>query len=299
VDIKANSGEFLMPVNKPELALGDTGAPVEELQRLLQKRLSTIIVPDVPNLAQPSFIDGDFGNSTELAVIAFQKQFTLPLPYDGIVGDRTWTALLQRVFPDIQSHWAADYITQLAYAEVIKGDDLGQFNPDAVLNRAQFATLMTNGFDPVAIVRPGKEFSDVPPTHWAYNAIQKAYKAGFLSGYDDGTFKPNLSILRQDAIITLANALGTRRDGGADILNRYVDASLISGYAKTGVGLATLHGIVVNFPRKEALNPTRAATRAEVAAMLSRALTFYTQNGLTLSHRTAGQPIDSAYVVQP
>lgn len=289
-----------MPVNKPELALGDTGAAVEELQRLLQKRLNKITVPDVPNLAAPSFVDGDFGNTTKLAVIAFQKQFTLPLPYDGIVGDRTWTALLQQVFPDIPSHWAADYITQLAYAEVVKGDDLGKFNPDAVLNRAQFAALMTNGFDPVAIVRPGKQFSDVPTTHWAYNAIQKVYKAGFLSGYDDGTFKPDLRILRQDAIITLANAiLGTQRDYGADILNRYVDASSISEYAKKGVVLATLHGIVVNFPRLEVLNPARAATRAEVAAMLSRALTFYTKNGLTLTHRTAGQAIDSAYVVHP
>jgi peptidoglycan hydrolase-like protein with peptidoglycan-binding domain len=287
------------PVNKPELRLGDAGAEVEELQRLLQKRLLNINVPGVPNLQQPSFIDADFGGSTETAVIACQKQFTLPPPYDGIVGNRTWTALLQRVFPDIQSHWAADYITQMAYAEIIKGDDLGKFNPDAPLNRAQFATLMTVGFEPIATVRPGKEFADVPRSFWAYDAIQKAYKAGYLSGFDDGTFKPNLNILRQDTLITLANALGTRRDGGADILNRYSDASSISNYAKTGVALATLHGIVVNFPRKELLNPTRAATRAEVTAMLSRALTFYTQKGMTLSHRAAGQPIDSAFVVKP
>jgi S-layer homology domain/Putative peptidoglycan binding domain len=287
------------PVNKPELALGDTGADVEELQRLLQKRLFNIPVPGVPNLQQPSFIDADFGNSTEVAVIAFQKQFTLPPPYDGVVGNRTWTALLQRVFPDVQSHWAADYITQMASAEVVKGDDLGKFNPDAPLNRAQFATLMTVGFDPIATVRPGKEFSDVPRSFWAYDAIQKAYKAGFLSGFDDGTFKPALNTLRQDTLITLANALGTRRDGGAEVLNRYVDANSITPYAKTGVILATLHGIVVNFPKKEVLNPTRAATRAEVTAMLSRALTFYSQKGMTLSHRAAAQPIDSVYVVKP
>jgi peptidoglycan hydrolase-like protein with peptidoglycan-binding domain len=285
------------PVNKPELGLGDTGADVEELQRLLQKRLGNITVPGVPNLSQPSFIDADFGNSTELAVIAFQKQFTLPPPYDGVVGNRTWTALLQRVFPDIQSHWAADYITQMAYAEIVKGDDLGKFNPDAPINRAQFATLITVGFDPVATIRPGKEFSDVPRSFWAYDAIQKAYKAGFISGFDDGTFKPALNTLRQEAMITLAKALGNRADERPDVLNRYTDANSITAYAKTGVALATLHGIVVNFPKKEVLNPTRAATRAEVSAMLSRALTVQVKKGITLSHRAAGQPIDSAYVV--
>jgi hypothetical protein len=287
------------PIPKPELRLGDAGAEVEVLQRLLQERLLNINVPGVPHLQQPSFIDGDFGISTETAVIAFQTQFTLPPPADGIVGDRTWTALLQRIFPDIQNHWAADYITQMAFADIVRGDDLGKFNPDAPLTRAQFATLITVGFDPIATVRPGKEFSDVPRSFWAYDAIQRAYKAGFLSGFDDGTFKPNLNTLRQDALLILANALGTRRDGGADILNRYRDANAISDYARIGVTLATLHGIVVNFPRQEVLNPTRAATRAEATAMLSRALTFYTQKGFSLSHRTAGQPIDSAFVVKP
>ncbi|MCU0565990.1 MAG: S-layer homology domain-containing protein [Oculatellaceae cyanobacterium Prado106] len=286
-------------LNKPELALGDNGAAVEELQMLLQKRLAGITVPGSPNLQSPGFVDGDFGAGTEAAAIAFQEQFTLPPPPDGIVGNVTWVALLHRIFPDIQSHWAANYITQLGFAEVIQGDDLGKFNPDASITRAQFAALLARGFDPVATQRPGKEFSDVPTSHWAYTAIQKAYKAGFLSGYDDGTFKPNLSILRQDVIITLANTLGTRRDGSEAVLNRYTDARSISNYARNGVILATLHGIVVNFPQINTLNPTRAATRAEVAAMLSRSLTFYVQKGFNLSHPVAPQPIDSAFVVKP
>jgi hypothetical protein len=147
-------------------------------------------------------------------------------------------------------------------------------------------------------VRSGKEFSDVPRSFWAYDAIQKAYKAGFLSGFDDGTFKPNLSILRQEVMITLANALGTKT-GGTNVLSRYVDANVISAFAKAGVTTATLHGIVVNFPRKDTLNPTKAATRADVAAMLSRSLTFHAQKGFGLSHRVAPQPINSAFVVLP
>lgn len=42
-------------------------------------------------------------------------------------------------------------------------------------------------------------FSDVPSTHWAYNAVERCYKANWFSGYPDGTFHPNDKITRAEA----------------------------------------------------------------------------------------------------
>jgi hypothetical protein len=46
-----------------------------------------------------------------------------------------------------------------------------------------------------------QDFVDVPPSHWAYEAIQYMASMGIVSGYPDGTFKPDKSILRQEMAI--------------------------------------------------------------------------------------------------
>lgn len=71
-------------INKPVLQLGSQGAAVKELQTLICEFLSE------PRLQ----IDGIFGRITELTVKEIQERFFLVA--DGIVGQRTWTALITR-----------------------------------------------------------------------------------------------------------------------------------------------------------------------------------------------------------
>ncbi|MCU0567539.1 MAG: S-layer homology domain-containing protein [Oculatellaceae cyanobacterium Prado106] len=272
-------------VTKPELQFGAQGAEVRELQTLLNRRLQNLY-PAIP-------VDGGFGMGTENAVIAYQEMFCLP--QTGIAGRWTWNSLLQTSLDDIVGHWAVNYILQLFNAEVVDGDDVGKFNPDAPISRAQFAAMLVKGFAPLPLVRPGKEFPDVPRNFWGHESIQTAYRAGLLSGYDDGTFKPGLSLLRQDAVIAIANPLG--KPAATRDLSLYDDRASISDYAVAGVVAATSHRIVVNFPGRSLLTPKKAATRAEVAAFLARARTVYWQSGKTLNFRVSRQPMPSAFVV--
>lgn len=69
------------PVNKPILQIGATGKAVEELQRLLEKRVGDVELE----------IDGIFGETTKLAVQVFQNRVFLK--DDGVVGAKTWKAL--------------------------------------------------------------------------------------------------------------------------------------------------------------------------------------------------------------
>lgn len=51
-------------------------------------------------------------------------------------------------------------------------------------------------------------FTDVPPTFWAYESITKMTKEGLMSGYHNGTFKPNEPLSREEAASLFSNMLG-------------------------------------------------------------------------------------------
>ena len=57
------------------------------------------------------------------------------------------------------------------------------------------ATLMVFAFFSISIA---KEFEDVPNTHWAYEYISKLSDRGVISGYLDGTYRPNNTITRAE-----------------------------------------------------------------------------------------------------
>jgi hypothetical protein len=282
---------------RPTVQIGSQGDAVEELQILLNQRLGNQLI--FRSLV-PLGVDGDFGDRTNTAVLTYQEHYALDA--DGIVGNQTWTSLLQIGFPDIEGHWAANYISVLANMGLVRGNALGNFSPNTLITRGHFAQLIVAAFDRILTnIRPAIRFRDVPMP--ARSAIVRAYETGIMSGFDDDTFRPDDGIRRQDVLVALAQILGTRRDGGPSVLNRYEDAETISDYARLPVALATQHEIVVNYPNVNRLNPKAAATRGEVAAILERAIALYVRrqaqfgNEVDLGYRVPQVPINSPFVV--
>ena len=282
---------------RPTVLIGNQGDAVEELQILLNQRLGNQLI--FRSLV-PLVVDGDFGDRTNAAVLAYQEHYALDA--DGVVGNQTWASLLQIGFPDIEGHWAANYISVLANMGIVRGNDLGNFSPNTLITRGQFAQLIVAAFNRVLTnIRPAIRLRDVPMP--ARSAIVRVYETGIMAGFDDDTFRPEEGIRRQDVLVALAQILGTRRDGGINELNRYEDAETISDYARLAVALATQHEIVVNYPNVNRLNPMAAATRGEVAAILERAIALYVQrqaqfgNKVDLGYRVPKEPINSPFVV--
>ncbi len=178
------------------------------------------------------------------------------------------------IFSDIQNHWAAECIRQLFARNYISGYPDGSFRPDAPVTRAEFAALLRKAFANALPIRSGITFTDVPSNHWANPAIQTAYRAGFLSGYPDRTFKPNQLIPRVQALVALVSGLKySVTTTPNEILNKYFDdAGKIPSYAIAPIAAATEKRLVVNYPNVKRLNPNENATRAEVAAFICRAL---------------------------
>jgi parallel beta-helix repeat protein len=171
---------------------------------------------------------------------------------------------------DISGHWAEAFIQELNKLGIVTGFRDKTFKPDATMTRAQYAALIVKAFNPAA-KRPAIKFRDVQENFWANSVIQQAYQGQFLSGYPNNTFRPNENIQRVQIIVSLVNGLGLTT-AAAKSLKSYDDQGKIPNYAKDEVAVASEKRIIVNYPNIKQLNPTREATRAEVAAMVYQAL---------------------------
>jgi uncharacterized lipoprotein YddW (UPF0748 family) len=196
-------------------------------------------------------------------LVAFSFAVTAILP----LGSNSQTTTIK--FKDIQGMWAQSCIEDLAQQQIITGYPDGTFKPNNPVTRAEFAVLVGKAFPRVTSVRSSSEFQDVPVNFWAKNAINQADRTGFMSGYPDRTFNPNQQIPRVQALVSLANGLKyTPTSPNRDLASVYSDAAEIPAYARNAIAAATEKRLVVNYPDVGTFNPSRAATRAEVAAFL-------------------------------
>ncbi len=177
-------------------------------------------------------------------------------------------------FIDIpEDHWAKSVIERLADSNIISGYEDNTFKPDELLTRAEFAALLNKAFPDKPLIREALTFTDVASDYWANEAIEQAYRKGFLTGYLDSSFKPDKKILKVQILVALANGLGYEASQQAEkTLEVFEDAEKIPDYGISPVAAALEKSIVVNYPKVESLEPNREATRAEVAAFLSLAL---------------------------
>ncbi|MBF2064703.1 MAG: fasciclin domain-containing protein [Calothrix sp. C42_A2020_038] len=177
-------------------------------------------------------------------------------------------------FPDVsQDFWARPFIQALAERNIIVGFPDGTYRPQQPVTRAEFAAIILRAFNQNPIRQlPTGGFRDVPSGFWAANAITRAYETGFLSGYPDNTFRPNLQITKVQAVVSLASGLGLSGGDTATLANFYADAGAIPNYALNQVAGATQARVVVNYPDIRLFNPEVPLTRADAAAHVYQAL---------------------------
>lgn len=165
-------------------------------------------------------------------------------------------------FPDTMNHWAKDYISKLTDDGILSGMGDGTFQPDAMVTRAQYFTMINNafGFADTASV----SFSDVSVNDWFYPQIQRAWAAGYLSGYGDNTARPNNNITRAEASVVLRQVLGLPSSQGAS--NRFADASGIPSWALDAIDAVVGSGLMQGADGY--FRPTANLTRAEASVMI-------------------------------
>ncbi len=160
---------------------------------------------------------------SKLSVIFFPLAFFLttlaPIIHSSIVLATPTNVELSKpsvaniiAFSDIQGVRGESEILQLSQLGVLEADS-NKFYPLAPITRSQFVTWLVKTYNllqthnnrvPALIRLPDtrtSSFTDVPSSHPAFSYIQAAYNAGFLVGYEDGTFKPNNNLTREEMIV--------------------------------------------------------------------------------------------------
>ncbi|MNW27496.1 Endo-1,4-beta-xylanase A precursor [compost metagenome] len=180
-------------------------------------------------------------------------------------------------FADTVNHWANGAIVNMASRLVIEGTSASTFEPNREITRAEFATIAVRAFGLQDQSRTGKTFSDVNQDAWYQTYVNTASAYGLLTGYNDGSFKPNQNISREEAIAILIRAVKLAHvDTAANSLSElesYKDGDLVSSWATAAVGFAVQQGIVKG-DHAGMLNSQSPVSRAETAALIERILKF-------------------------
>jgi hypothetical protein len=177
-------------------------------------------------------------------------------------------------FGDLANHPARHEIEELTARNVIAGFPDGYFHPNAEVTRAQFATMVARAF--LTGTAPASTgFTDLPPGHWAIDAVARAIAGGFMSGDADGSFKPDAAITRQEALSALSSGRRLAAAPFSAVQTRFGDAAEVAAWARDAVAAAEGARLLVNQELLRAtggtplrLRPLAPATRAEVASFI-------------------------------
>ncbi|ANY65471.1 hypothetical protein BBD42_02570 [Paenibacillus sp. BIHB 4019] len=187
---------------------------------------------------------------------------------------------------DIKGHWAEQAITTLAQQGYVKGVGDGKFAPNRSVTRAEWVTMLALAFfDPASSVSdaPGTQsahsFSDVAESHWAGASIQAAVEAGLLNGYEDGTFRPNRAITREEMAVMLSRfaawkSLNVAAEASADsqaVADAFADSGAVADWAKSSINTAIQLGLMKGRSNTQ-FAPKGELTRAEGATIVVRLL---------------------------
>ncbi len=124
------------------------------------------------------------------------------------------------VFSDVSdSQWHNKAISTMAKLGIVKGRRADRFDPDASITRAEFAAICAR-FSTKPVENSGS-FSDISG-HWAENEIERAAAFGWISGYPDGTFRPDARITRAEAMTMINRVLRRMPQSKSDLLDSMV-----------------------------------------------------------------------------
>lgn len=168
-------------------------------------------------------------------------------------------------FSDTKGHWASNYVDFVTARGLFNGTSEDEFSPDNNMTRGMLAVVLHN-YESNPEYDYAGEFIDVEKDSWYGEAVGWLNSQGIATGYENGTFGAEANITREQLAVFLY-----RFSGSPEYKNNagFVDNDKISGYAFDAISWASENAIISGKGENNC-DPQGLATRAEVAAMLSR-----------------------------
>jgi hypothetical protein len=255
-------------------AYGDTVVEVDRFGAYVQRAIA--IPDDVDSSKVTGVLVLDNGTlrhvPTRVAIIDGKTYAII----SSLTNSKYTVILYNRTFSDIEDHWAQQAIENMASRLIVNGVAPDRFNPNGEITRAEFATIIANALG-LHWTDRSHAFQDVKPGSWYEEAVQTAAAYGLITGYEDGTFRPNQLITRQEAMAIIARAMSlTQLDDqltsteASTLLSPFADSSDIAAWAMKAAALNIKYGIIQGYNGK--VNPLQPITRAETVIIVDRLL---------------------------
>lgn len=182
-------------------------------------------------------------------------------------------------FTDVTGNykWAANSVDFMFMNDIIKGNSTKNpkiFGPGAKMTRAMLVTVLYRAAGEPTVAGITNKFTDNKQGQYYYNAVLWASSLGIVNGATATTFDPDGNITREQIAAILYRYAGSPTVTGS--LSGYADQAQVSSFAVTAMQWAVGSGIITGTPNggKTYLTAKGNATRAQVAVMLHRFLTF-------------------------
>ncbi len=172
-------------------------------------------------------------------------------------------------FPDVKETNANyDAILYLQEHGVIQGYADGTFKPTQLVNRAEFLKIILEGSNITSDVDTPTSFPDIDDDAWYGKYVRKAYSEGWINGYPDGTFKPEQTINKVEALKIVGAVQNWTLTKSST--SSFTD-TIAGGWYIPYVNYAKSHGYLEE--TGSILSPDQLMSRAKISEIIYRTLT--------------------------
>lgn len=190
----------------------------------------------------------------------------------GCLAIETPASAAVNYFDDVAGRsWYSKAVYYCAEHGIMQGNGNHRFDPNGKVTRAMLVRVLGAHEDIDAEEYGEQQFSDVEAGKWYTSCVNWAAKNEIVAGFEDGTFKPNQVINREEMMTVLWRyATYLQEDTTADvtILDSYTDKDEVSDWAQEGVAWCLakgyLQGVAPNI-----LNPQGMLTRAQLSIIMT------------------------------
>ncbi|MEA4988303.1 MAG: S-layer homology domain-containing protein [Anaerovorax sp.] len=275
---KSNNAELVFPpvsfevVAKTIKADGTTGKiAISKFSNYVERVLE---IPDGvdPSKITTGIVFNPDGTYSHIPTEAFQKDGKWYVKLNSLTNSEYSVIWNPVTVKSVEKHWAKNAVNDMASRLVIFNPE--SFVPDKAITRADYAEYIIRS---LGLYREGSthvnKFKDVSTSSDRTLAILIASEYGIVTGYTDGTFKPDALITREEAMAMYQRSMKVTKLVGND-MNRYqsyTDFTKVSGWASTSVK-EVLAAHVFNGTSATTISPKSNLTYAEAVQAIKNLL---------------------------
>lgn len=168
-------------------------------------------------------------------------------------------------FADDTAHWSDKVVDKWSNLGYIELDQSGEFNPDKGITRKEFVRMVNKTFGYKEISALG--FKDVEKNNPYYLDILISREAGYISGYEDNTFRPDGSLTRAEVSTIISRILKLEIPEGDMYISNFSDYGDIQDWSKGYISSVVRKGYLKGY-EDNTVKANKEMTKAEALTLL-------------------------------